>query len=412
MRGGLKAALLATVLAAAPLAAADAACSVVGSGEVNILSNSFPAFAAIAKAVEECNRDGVKVTFKQSRDHESEHSVLGGATSPYDMAGVANASIAPLQGKGLLRPLNDLVAKHGKKYNLEDGMLIKFGEDIMGIAFMVNAQHLYYRKDLFDKHGIKIPTTYDEVIAAAEVLKKETSVEFPMGGTYKSGWNLSEEFINNYLGMGGEFFKAGTAEPAFNNETGVKTLELMKKLTAYMSPNALALDTTATVQQFQQGQIAMANFWASRAASMDNPAESKVVGKIEFAAAPSAMPGGPPATTVWWDGFVIPKNLDGDPDLTFQVMMEGLKAEVVAANPDTAIWIRSNYVPTRYAMGTAATAEAGAPPYPMEPQQSVLHGVIGNNIGDFFAGKETAQQSLADAEAAYVQAAKEAGLLR
>lgn len=408
----LKAALLATALAAAPLAAAEAACSVEGSGEVNILSNSFPAFAAIAKAVEECNRDGVKVTFKQSRDHESEHSVFSGASSPYDMAGVANASIAPLQGKGLLRPLNDLVAKHGKRYNLEDSMLIKFGDDVMGIAFMVNAQHLYYRKDLFDKHGIKVPTTYDEVIAAAEKLKGETSVEFPMGGTYKSGWNLSEEFVNNYLGMGGEFFKAGTAEPAFNNETGVKTLELMKRLTAYMSPNALALDTTATVQQFQQGQIAMANFWASRAASMDNPAESKVVGKIEFAAAPSAVPGGPPATTIWWDGFVIPKNLDGDPDLTFQVMMEGLKAEVVAANPDAAIWIRSNYVPTRYAMGTAATAEAGAPPYPMEPQQSVLHGVIGNNIGDFFAGKETAQQSLADAEAAYTQAAREAGLLK
>jgi multiple sugar transport system substrate-binding protein len=407
----VRAALLATALAALPLAGADAACRVEGSGEVNILSNSFPAFAAIAKALEECNRDGLKITFKQSREHESEHSVFSGATSPYDMAGVANSSIAPLQANGVLLPLNDLVAKHGPKYNLEDSMLIKFGDQVLGVAFMVNAQHLFYRKDLFDKHGIAVPTTYDEVLAAAEKLKGDPEIEFPLGGTYKSGWNLAEEFINNYLGMGGEFFKPGTAEPAFNNETGVKTLELMKRLTSYMSPNALALDTTAVMQQFQQGQIAMANFWASRAAAMDDPAESKVVGKIEFAAAPSIGPGMPPATTIWWDGFVIPKNLDGDPDLTFQVMMEGLKEEVVAANPEAAIWIRSSYVPGRFAKGTADSAEAGAPPYPMSPQQSVLHGAIGNNIGDFFAGKESAQQALADAEAAYAQAAREAGLL-
>lgn len=406
----VKTALLGAALSLLPFVA-DAACSVDGQGEVNVLSNSFPAFEAISKAMTACNGNGLKVTFKQSRDHEQEHSIFAGASSPYDMAGVANSSIAPLQAKGLLLPLNDLIAKHGTRYDLEDSMQIKFGDEVMAIAFMVNTQHLFYRKDLFEKHGLKVPTNYDEVIQAAEVLKNDETIEFPLGGTYKSGWNLAEEFINNYMGMGGEFFKAGTAEPAFNNETGIKTLELMKQLVGYMSPNALALDTTAVMQQFQQGQIAMANFWASRAAAMDNPAESKVAGKIAFAAAPAAVPGGPPATTIWWDGFVIPKNLDGDPDLTFQVMMEGLKPEVVTTNPDAAIWLRSNYQITRYAEGTAASAEAGAPGYPMSPQQAVLHGIIGNNIGDFFAGRETAEQALADAEAAYTQAAKEAGLL-
>ncbi len=44
------------------------------------------------------------------------------------------------------------------------------------------------------------------MLAAAEKLKGDPEIEFPLGGTYKSGWNLSKEFINNYLGMGGEFF--------------------------------------------------------------------------------------------------------------------------------------------------------------------------------------------------------------
>ena len=70
---------------------------------------------------------------------------------------------------------------------------------------------------------------------------------------------------------------------------------------------------------------------------MDDPAHSKVVGKIGFAAAPTIMPGGKPATTLWWDGFAIPKNFDGDPELAFQVMMEGLEDSVVVANNNVAI---------------------------------------------------------------------------
>lgn len=407
----LKAALLATALALLPLAA-DAACSVEGQGEVNVLSNSIPVFTAIQKAMEECNRDGLKITFKQTREHYQEHTLFYGARSPYDMAGVANETLTPLQAGHVLLPLNDLVAKYKDKYKIEDPMLIRIGDEILAIAFQVNSQHLFYRKDLLDAHELQVPTNYDEVLAAAEALKGDPSIQFPLGGTYKSGWNLAQEFTNMFLAMGGEFFKPGTAEPAFNGEAGVRSLEMMKRLVGYMSPNALALDTTAVMQQFQGGQIAMANFWASRAQSVDDPAESKVAGKIGFAAAPAAVPGGPPASTIWWDGFVIAKNLDGDADLTFQVMMEGLKPEVVDANPDVAIWLRSNYKVGRLAEGTAATAEKGAPSYPMLPQQEVAHGAIGNNIGDFFAGRESAQQALADAEAAYRQAAKEAGILQ
>ena len=38
------------------------------------------------------------------------------------------------------------------------------------------------------------------------------------------------EFVNMYLGHGGEFFKPGTAEPSINNAQGVATLNMLKKL--------------------------------------------------------------------------------------------------------------------------------------------------------------------------------------
>jgi ABC-type glycerol-3-phosphate transport system substrate-binding protein len=232
----LKTAVLATALSLLPLAAAHAACSVEGQGEVNVLSNSIPVFTAIQKTMEECAREGLKITFKQTREHYQEHALFSGAKSPYDMAGVANETLTPQQAAGVLLPLNDLVDKYRDKYKIEDSMLIKVGDEVLAIAFMVNSQHLFYRKDVLEAHGLQVPTSYDEVLAAAEKLKGDPSIQFPLGGTYKSGWNLAQEFTNNFLAMGGEFFKPGTAEPAFNSEAGVKTLELMKKLTATCRP--------------------------------------------------------------------------------------------------------------------------------------------------------------------------------
>lgn len=393
------------------IAAAD--CSVEGSGEVNVISNSYPVMEIISKAMKACNSDDLKVEYKLTTEHKEETiQAFAAAASPYDMGQVSNATVTPLQAAGQLQTLNDLVAKYKDKYNIEDSMLIKFDEDVAAIAFQVNCQHLFFRKDLLEKYNIAIPKTYAEVLAAAEKLKADKSIDFPLGGTYKAGWNLAQEFVNIYLGMGGEFYKSGTSMPAVNSEKGVKTLELMKALMAYMSPNALSLDSTAVMQAFQQGQIAMANLWATRAVKMDDETESKVVGQIGFAAAPTAIDGGAPATTLWWDGFSLPKNMDGDRDLAFQVMMEGITEDVVKANNDVSIWLRSVYQPGRFSKGAAASAMAGAAPYPMVPQMSLMHSALGDNIGDFLSGKESAEESLADVEASYTKAAKEKGYIK
>jgi hypothetical protein len=145
---------------------------------------------------------------------------------------------------------------------------------------------------------------------------------------------------------------------------------------------------------------------------MDDAAESKVVDLIEFAAAPLAKKGGAPATTLWWDGFYLAKNMDGDRDLAFQVMMEGLSEDVVNANNDVTIWLRSVYKPSRYSAGAYQSAMGGAPSYPMKAQMPLVHAALGENIGDFMAGKESAKESLSDAEASYINAAKEKGYIK
>ena len=48
----------------------------------------------------------------------------------------------------------------------------------------------------------------------------------------------------------------------------------------------------------------------------------------------------------------------------------------------------------------------------MLPQIGLLHNALGAELTDFLQGNESAEKALADAEAAYVTAAKEAGFLQ
>ena len=114
-----------------------------GSGQVNVITNSFPVLEVLGKAMEDCSTDTLKVTVKLTTGAKEEiPQAFSAAVTPYDMAAVANSTITPIQADGLIQPLNDLVDKYRDKYNIEDGMLIKFGKDVMAVAFMVNAQHL------------------------------------------------------------------------------------------------------------------------------------------------------------------------------------------------------------------------------------------------------------------------------
>ncbi len=403
------------IVAAAALAAlpssAWAECKVDGSGEVNVLSNFFETLELLADTMKECERDGLVVDAKLTTEHRSEtEQAFAAATSPYDTAAVANSSITLLQARGQLRPLNDLVDKYRDTYDIEDQMLIRFGGDVMAIAFMVNAQHFYYRRDLFEQHGIAVPKTYAELLAAARALK-EAGIEHPYGAAFGNSWELANEYVNLLLANGGQLFDPATSEPAFESPEAVEALELMGELFKYMSPNAMSMDFGGVKRQLQQGDVAMAIQWGDQAPTMDNADESTVIGKIGYAPAPATREGGPPAATFWWDGYVIPKNLDGDPDVTFQVVMHALRAETVEKNNDTTLWIRSNYQPTKYTAAITETVLAGAPPYPMNPQSSLAHSSLGENISDFITGKESAAQSLADAAKAYRAAARQQGLI-
>ena len=404
MKKFLTIAVTLTAFVAAPMLG-FAACDFKPSSKVSLLANSFAAWKAVSDAMSECGNFEAELDAEFRKKQPDAFAVN---PSLYQLGGVSNGTIQPLLSAGTIRPLDDLVAKYGK--DLQPNQLIRINGQIMAIAMMVNNQHLMYREDIFKSLGLEVPTTYYELLTAADKVAASGQVQYALGGTYKAGWNLAEEFVNMYMGMGGDFFEG--SKPSVNNAMGIRTLEMMRNLTHYMDPEYLVADSTYVQQQFQQGKIAMAVLWATRAAAMDDAKESQVVGKVKMAAAPSPVSGALPASTLWWDGVVLAKNMtDQQADEAFQLLMEGIDREMVTSNNDAAVWLINGYKPGPVAMGAAETAENGALPYPNGVEMGLMHTALGNNVADFLTGKETAEQTLIDIEAEYTTAAKEKGLL-
>ena len=403
----LKTLISAAALTLALSAGAQAACAFRNETPLKSLTAGFDAWKAVTAAWAECGN--VQSELDQNF-RTKQPAAFAAKPSLYHIGGVANGTLTPLVNAGTIRPLDDLVAKYGK--HLTPNQLIKIDGKTMAVAMMVNAQHLVFREDILKELGIAVPKTYDEVLAAAEKIKASGKVAYPLGATFKAGWDLAQDFNNIFVGYGGSWVKADNS-PSVAGEAGEKTLALMKKLSAYMDPEYLVSESTFVQRQFQQGKIAMANLWASRLGALEDAKESQVVGKIGVAAAPLAMAGGKPSTTLWWDGIVIARNIsDAEADAAFRVAMEGLDEEMVKANNAAAVWLVKGYQPTKLAGGSVASAEGGAPGYPSTAAMGLMHSALGEKLADFMTGKTDAKATLAAVEAAYLVKAKEQGLVK
>ncbi len=382
-----------------------AACAYDNQVEIKSLSAGFQAWKSVTDAMAECGNFQAELD-QEFRDKQVE--AFAANPSLYHIGGVSNSTLVPLVNNNLVRPLDDLVAQHGGQ--LSENQLIRQNGQVVAIAMMVNAQHLMYRQDILDDLGIAEPANYEEVLAAAAKIADAGVVDYPLGATWKTGFNIALDFVNLFLGEGQSLINDDLS-PSINNETGMYVLETMDRLKRYMDPEILVSDSTYVQQQFQQGKIAMANLWASRAAAMDDEAESQVVGLVTMASAP--MGSVRPASTLWWDGTVIASNItDEEAEAAFRLIMEGMDREMVQANNDDAIWIIDGFVPGKSAEGAFATAANGAAPYPASTEFGIIFNALGNGLAAYITGEKDVATTLADIENEYLVGAKEAGLIQ
>lgn len=331
-----------------------------------------------------------------------------GGTSPFDVLHSYNAKLPELVHRGALLPLDAYFKKYAAQYNLNDISsealsTVTYDGKIMGFPFQVNTMILFYRKDLFAKYGIKVPTNLDEWLSAAEKLKSASEIKYPlalsMGGAAGSG----AQFHNALMAYGGQWFDA-KGKPSFNSAAGVKAIDTLRKLMSYAPPSGMSFTENDVMVAMQQGIVGTTVIWVTRAGNMNDPKVSQVVDKVGFAKAPAGPAGLFSGRTE--DVWLIPKNAK-NPDVAFQVIAQSMTEDKVRAAAKLFISPRKSVSDDKALaasidwLAPANATLAASRSLPNLPYALAVRDAVGDTVNkELLDSSVSSQKLLADADAA------------
>lgn len=392
---------------------------------INMLGWSFDIMNFYADRFKKCNDvENIEVNVQMIDYSAVDESVRlassGGGVSPYEIVHGSNVEMIDFGSQGWLLPLNDLIEKYRMQYNLDDISDIGWAGatidgKIYGVPADFNTLHLAYRSDLFEKYGLAVPTTYDEVIADCKVLKAESSIDVPFTFDVSAGWAWEVEFFSFIRSFGGDYLNADNM-PSFNSPAGVAAATKMKDVVdACMGPKHLTYGYETSEVAMGNGSIAFTNIWAANTVSMIDPAKSEFADVIKFApaAAPNPKAGSLLGGSAWFDYYYIPKNTKVDPDLIFHVIMEALDAQSMQEAAKVGFVTRLS-VPQQMSNGDAAieTIRRGVGSYPTNRAVVLAQVALGNWMPFIGTGEMTPQEALDAAAKEYIAVATKQGFLK
>lgn len=173
-----------------------------------------------------------------------------------------------------------------------------------GIPFGSETSILGYRKDIFEKHGLKVPETYDELL---DLACRIPELEPGMGGLASraaSGHQASHAFLLHLAPLGGRIFDDNW-QPIVNNKAGVEAAEALKTIVDCGPEGAKTFAFAEAGNAFLQGDTAMFLDTTVFASSVENPEKSRVAGKVGWAMHPMGVRRG---SQTGGFGIAIPKN--------------------------------------------------------------------------------------------------------
>lgn len=151
---------------------------------------------------------------------------------------------------------------------------------------------MYYRTDLFDEAGIKVPTTFSELKEAAATFTNNP--KFPGVAGYamnnKRGSAAGQQWFEWIYSAGGKAWASddlGSKDPyadltpVFDSKESVNLVQFFKDMVAYGPPGVESFAWDERANAFAAGKLAMINDWSVRAQIANDPTQSKVAGKFK-----------------------------------------------------------------------------------------------------------------------------------
>lgn len=173
---------------------------------------------------------------------------------------------------------------------------------MLSLPWSVDYFILYYNKELFQKAGVAVPKTFDEMIAAAEKLTDEKAGIYGHVGRGLRNANMTL-WTNFFLNYGGEFLDAKGNILTDGPEAIEATKTYQRLLTKVAPPGVAGFNWMESMAAFNQGRAAMWIDGVGWAPPVEDPNQSRVVGKVGYTMVPAGPKGQYSAT--YGDGIGI-----------------------------------------------------------------------------------------------------------
>ena len=240
--------------------------------------------------------------------HDTLLTQISGGQAP-DLANGNAQWVGEWSGINEVQPLNDLLSKEFLANFVPAGLeAFTIDGKLMAMPYFLDPRALYYRKDLFEKAGLKAPETWDDVFAAAEKLNSPDMNAF--GLAFSRASDDMDYWWYAWLGANGADGNTKlwdeNGKSRFNTPEGIAAtqflVDLAQKYKA-VNPDFVTAGRDQTLQPlFYNSKLAMLETGSWYPTLLKNNAPDLQVG---IAAIPVAKAGMKHVTAFWPDAIMM-----------------------------------------------------------------------------------------------------------
>ncbi|HEX2528128.1 MAG TPA: sugar ABC transporter substrate-binding protein [Geminicoccus sp.] len=174
--------------------------------------------------------------------------------------------------------------------------------EMHSLPLSVDYWMIYYNKEIFEKKGVAYPTTFDELVKAAEALTDPDAGEygFVARGLRNANVPVWTSFL---LGYGGQMVDE-QGQLRTDSPEAIEAARLYQHLMTKCGPPGIAgFNWSESQSAFLQGKVGMWMDGVGFAPPLEDPTKSRIVGKVGY----GVMPKGPVAqvSATFGDGIGV-----------------------------------------------------------------------------------------------------------
>lgn len=264
---------------------------------------------------------------------------------------------------------------------------------------------LFYNKEILDRNGVEVPTTWEEYTAAAQKITDAEKANGVYGSALlgsKSAFNIGSTFFNRLATMSPE--PIDSQMPQLNTPAAVDAAQAMLDAAPAALPSPLEIGFEQALPQFLAGSVGMIEFWTDLGVFAQDPEQSKIIDKWGVAPLPVGPEGQVSgALNAGWAMGISPNASDQDLAKEFVAF-----ASSKETNEKLITTTGSGVDPTRYSTlesssykefapdvsAVAAQVLPNAQSWPTTPQAPEMIQTLNDNLALMLQGSLTAEEAM------------------